>query len=133
MTNREGKLIMSTWKSALLAGAMAFAPVQAFAAPAREAPLAEVVAPADEGHGMSDEAMMANAKAKMQKEIDQAVAMIEKIFGTDKLPPIAPAQLTLAQQTTTALIPPGSLEKMLDNLYGKLFKGLMDEFGARPT
>jgi hypothetical protein len=74
--------------------------------------------------------MMADAKAKMQKEIDQAVAMIEKIFGTDKLPPIAPAQLALAQQTTTALIPAGSLEKMLDNLYGKLFKGLMDEFGG---
>lgn len=132
---------MSTWKSALLAGAMAFAPVQAFAAP-KEAPAAEVVAApevvftdegtqhADDGHGMSDEAMMADAKAKMQKEIDQAVAMIEKIFGTDKLPPIAPAQLALAQQTTTALIPAGSLEKMVDNLYGKLFKGLMDEFGG---
>ena len=137
MTNREGNLIMSTWKSVLLAGAMAFAPVQAFAAP-KEAPVAEVAAPpisddadpADEGHGMSDEAMKADAKAKMQKEIDQAVAMIEKIFGTDKLPPIAPAQLALAQQTTTALIPPGSLEKMLDNLYGKLFKGLMAEFGG---
>lgn len=132
---------MSTWKAALLAGAMAFAPVQAFAAP-KEAPAAEAVpAPevvftdegsqhADEGHGMSDEAMMADAKAKMQKEIDQAIAMIEKIFGTDKLPPIAPAQLALAQQTTTALIPAGSLEKMVDNVYGKLFKGLMDEFGG---
>ena len=126
---------MSTWKSALLAGAMAFAPMQAFAAP-KEAPAAEVVAVPevvttdDEGHGMSDEAMMADAKAKMQKEIDQAVAMIEKIFGTDKLPPIAPAQLALAQQTTTALIPAGSLEKMVDNVYGKLFKGLMDEFGG---
>lgn len=132
MTNREGKLIMSTWKTMLLAGVMAFVPMQAFAAP-EEAPDAEIVAPAvedDEGHGMSDEAMMADAKAKMQKEIDQAVAMIEKIFGTDKLPPIAPAQLALAQQTTTALIPTGSLEKMLDNLYGKLFKGLMDEFGG---
>lgn len=132
MTNREGNLIMSSWKSVLLAGAMAFAPAHAFAAP-NEAPAAEIVAPAvegDEGHGMSDEAMKADAKAKMQKEIDQAVAMIEKIFGTDKLPPIAPAQLALAQQTTTALIPPGSLEKMLDNLYGKLFKGLMAEFGG---
>jgi len=129
---------MLTWKSVLLAGAIALAPAQALAAP-KEAPAAEAVAApevadegmqSDEGHGLSDEAMMADAKAKMQKEIDQAVAMIEKIFGTDKLPPIAPAQLALAQQTTTALIPPGSLEKMLDNLYGKLFKGLMDEFGG---
>ena len=122
---------MSTWKSVLLAGAMAFAPAQALAEP-KEAPAAEAVAaPEVANEGMqSDEAMMADAKAKMQKEIDQAVAMIEKIFGTDKLPPIAPAQLALAQQTTTALIPPGSLEKMLDNLYGKLFKGLMDEFGG---
>jgi hypothetical protein len=133
MTNREGKLIMSTWKTMLLAGAMAFTPMQAFAAP-EEAPEAEIVAaPAvegDEGHGMNDEAMAANAKAKMQKEIDAAIAMIEKIFGTDKLPPVAPAQLALARQTTAALIPAGSLEKMLDNLYGKLFKGLMGEFGG---
>lgn len=122
---------MSTWKTMLLAGAMAFAPAQAFAAP-KEAPDAEIVAPAesDEGQAMSDEAMMADAKAKMQKEIDQAIAMMERIFGTDKLPPVAPAQLALADTTTTALIPPGSLEKMLDNLYGKIFKGLMGEFGG---
>lgn len=73
---------------------------------------------------------MADAKAKMQKEIDEAIKLVEKIFGTDKLPPVAPAQLALAQTTTTALIPPGSLEKMLDNLYGKLFKGLLGEFGG---
>ncbi|PQM27226.1 hypothetical protein CVO77_15020 [Sphingopyxis lindanitolerans] len=120
---------MSSWKMMLLAGAMAFAPAQAFAAP-EEAPEAEIVAPAEDGHAMSDEAMTVDAKARMQKEIDAAIAMIEKIFGTDKLPPIAPAQLALAQATTTALVPPGSLEKMLDNLYGKLFKGLMDEFGG---
>ncbi len=123
---------MSTWKTMLLAGAMTFAPAQAFAAPT-EAPAAEIVVPveeSDEGHGMSDEAMMANAKAKMQKEIDAAIAMVEKIFGTDKLPPVAPAQLALAKQTTTALIPAGSLEKMLDNLYGKIFKGLMGELGG---
>ncbi len=135
MSSEQGtpKTIMTTVKTMLLAGAMAFAPAQAFAAP-DEAPEAEIVAaPAvegDEGHGMSDEAMMADAKAKMQKEIDAAIAMIEKIFGTDKLPPVAPAQLALAQQTTTALVPPGSLEKMLDNLYGKLFKGLMGELGG---
>lgn len=129
MTNREGKSIMSSWKMMLLAGAMAFAPAQAFAAP-EEAPEAEIVAPAEDGHAMSDEAMTVDAKAKVQKGIDEAIAMIERIFGTDKLPPIAPAQLALAQQTTTALVPPGSLEKMIDNLYGKLFKGLMGEFGG---
>ena len=119
---------MSMWKSALLAGAMTIAPAQAFAAPGKEAPLAETVAPADDQ--AISEAATADAKAKMQKEIDQAIAIIEKIFGTDKLPPVAPAQLALAETTTTALIPPGSLEKMLDNLYGKLFKGLLGEFGG---
>lgn len=133
MTNREGNLIMSTWKSMLLAGAMAFVPAHALAAPGKEAPLAEVVAPADEQGDdgeMSSEAAMADAKAKMQKEIDEAIKMMEKIFGVDKLPPVAPAQLALAQTTTTALVPPGSLAKMIDNMYGKLFKGFMGEFGG---
>ena len=133
MTNREGKFIMSTWKSMLLAGAVAFAPAHAFAAPGKEAPLAEVVAPADEQGDdgeMSSEASMAAAKAKMQKEIDEAIKMMEKIFGVDKLPPVAPAQLALAQTTTTALVAPGSLAKMIDNMYGKLLKGFMGEFGG---
>ena len=133
MTNREGKFILSTWKSMLLAGAVAFAPAHAFAAPGKEAPLAEVVAPADEQGDdgeMSSEASMAAAKAKMQKEIDEAIKMMEKIFGVDKLPPVAPAQLALAQTTTTALVAPGSLAKMIDNMYGKLLKGFMGEFGG---
>ncbi len=129
MTNRGRIMFMSKWKSALLAGAMLIVPAQAFAAPNKEAPVAEAVAPADD-QAISETAM-ADAKAKMQKEIDEAIKLVEKIFGTDKLPPVAPAQLALAQTTTTALIPPGSLEKMLDNLYGKLFKGLLGEFGGQ--
>ncbi len=121
--------MMSTWKHMLLAGAAAIAPAHAFAAPT-EAPLAEVVATEDAQTEYSSEAAMADAKAKMQKEIDQVIALIEKIYGTDKLPPVAPAQLALAQQTTAALVPPGSLEKMIDNLYGKLFKGILGEMGG---
>lgn len=130
MTNRGRTMHMSILKSMLLAGAVAIAPAHAFAKP-EEAPLAEAVAPADEGQQEYDsEAAMADAKAKMQKEIDEAIRMIEKIFGVDKLPPVAPAQLTLAQTTTTALVPPGSLAKMIDNMYGKLFEGFMGEFGG---
>lgn len=129
MTNRGRKIMMSTWKHMLLAGAAAIAPAHAFAAPT-EAPLAEVVATEDAQTEYSSEAAMADAKAKMQKEIDQVIALIEKIYGTDKLPPVAPAQLALAQQTTAALVPPGSLEKMIDNLYGKLFKGILGEMGG---
>ena len=122
--------MMSTWKTMLLAGAAALAPAAAFAAQT-EAPVAEIVAPADDAQSeFSNEAAMADAKAKMQAEIDKAIALIEKIYGTDKLPPVAPAQLALAQQTTGALVPPGSLEKMLDNLYGKLFKGILGEMGG---
>lgn len=133
MTNRGRTMHMSTFKSILLAGAVAIAPAQAFAAPTKEAPLAEVVAPADEQGDQAEatsEASIANAKAKMQKEIDEAIKLIEKIFGVDKLPAVPPAQLALAQQTTTALVPPGSLAKMLDNMYGKLFKGILGEVGG---
>lgn len=135
MTNRGRIMFMSKWKPALLAGAMLIVPAQAFAAPNKEAPVVvfepsqtkpETIAETE----YNSEAAMADAKAKMQKEIDEAIKLIEKIFGTDKLPPVAPGQLALAQTTTTALIPPGSLEKMLDNLYGKLFKGLLGEFGG---
>ncbi|MBL0914847.1 MAG: DUF2059 domain-containing protein [Sphingopyxis sp.] len=118
-------------KSVLLAGAMVFAPVQAFAAPT-EAPLAEPFAPADEGDLTSPE-NLEDAKTKMQREMDQAIAMVEKFFDTSKLPPIDPARLALARQSTAALIPPGSLEKMIDNLYGKAFDMFMAEMdGASP-
>lgn len=133
MTNRGRTMHMSKFKAILLAGAVAIAPTQAFAAPKKEAPLAEVVAPADENSAQSEatsKAAMADAKAKMQKEIDEAIKLIEKIFGVDKLPAVPPAQLALAQKTTTALVPPGSLAKMLDNMYGKFFKGLLGEFGG---
>ncbi len=129
---------MSTWKSILLAGTIAVTPLHpAFA---QEAPAAEVVAPpisdsteaqsADEGQGLSDEAMMAGAKAKMQKEMDAAIALVEKMFDTSDLPPIEPARLTLAERTTAALIPDGSLEKMMDNLYGKMLRTMLEETGG---
>src|SRR3990167_5838235 len=47
------------------------------------------------------------------------------------LPPIEPARLALAQKTMGQLVPGGSLEKMMDNLYGKMFKTLMGEFGGQ--
>lgn len=129
MTIRGKIMQMSTFKAMLFAGAVAIAPANAFAAP-EEAPLAEAVAPADGQDEYDGDAAMADAKAKMQKEIDDAIKMIEKIFGVDQLPAVPPAQLALAQQTTTALVPTGSLAKMLDNMYGKLFQGLMGEMGG---
>ncbi|KTE22469.1 hypothetical protein ATE67_00510 [Sphingopyxis sp. H050] len=130
MTNRGRTHIMSNWKTALLAGAMACAPVQAFAAPT-EAPLAETVAPAEED--LTSPENLENAKAKMQREMDQAIAMVEKFFDTSNLPPIDPARLALARQSTAALLPAGSLEKMVDNLYGKAFDLFLAEMdGASP-
>lgn len=131
---------MSTFKSILLAGAVAMLPLgaSAYAAP-KEAPVADTFTE-EEAQAAEDAAAATGAeeaaasverqKAKMQKEIDEAVKLIEKIFGVDKLPAVPPAQLALAQTTTTALIPPGSLAKMLDNVYGKLFKGVLGEFGG---
>jgi len=121
-----------TFKSILLAGAIAIAPAHAFAAP-KEAPVAETVAaPAeDEVATEYDSEAAAEAKAKMQKEMDEAIALVEKMFDTSSLPPIDPARLTLAQKTMGALIPAGSIEKMIDNLYGKMFKTIMGEFGGQ--
>jgi hypothetical protein len=134
--------MMPSFKSILLAGAVAMLPfgAAAHAAPkkaAKEAPVAEVMVaePAQvEEEPASDfdsEAYAKEQKAKMQKEMDEAIALIEKMFDTSSLPPIDPARLTLAQQTTAALIPAGSIEKMVDNLYGKMFKTLMGEFGGQ--
>ena len=141
MTNIEGKFMMPTFKSILLAGTIAMLPLgaQAYAAP-KEAPVAEAVAVpevsiADPDETTTDdfdsEAYAAEAKAKMQKEMDEAIALVEKMFDTSSLPPIEPARLTLAQKTMSALVPAGSLEKMIDNLYGKMFKTIMGEFGGQ--
>ena len=118
---------MSKFKLTLLAGAFALTPLTATA---QEAPVAEIVADDSQGD-VNSEAYAADAKAKMQKEMDQAIALVEKMFDTSSLPPIEPARLTLAQQTMNALIPAGSLEKMIDNLYGKMFKTIMGELGGQ--
>ncbi|MBL8649415.1 MAG: DUF2059 domain-containing protein [Sphingopyxis sp.] len=128
---------MTHWKMLLLAGTAALAPLSLHAAAPKEAPVAEVMT-ADVPVEIPDPAYVdpmspegkAAAKAKMQKELDEAIKLVEKIFGTDKLAPVPPAQLALAQQTTGALVPPGSLEKMMDNLYGKLLRGMLGEFGG---
>lgn len=125
MTNRKEHKPMSTWKSALLAGAMLFAPLHAAA---QEAPDAEIVAnDIEEVVEPDTEETLAASKARMQREMDQAIALIEKLFDTSDLPPIEPARLTLAETTTAALVPPGSLEKMMDNLYGKMFSAFLKE------
>ena len=127
MTNRGRKFMMSKFKTMLLAGTFALAPLPLFA---QEAPVAEVVV-ADDQSDVSSETYAADAKAKMQKEMDAAIALVEKMFDTSSLPPIEPARLSLAQQSMGALIPTGSLEKMIDNLYGKMFKTIMAELGGQ--
>ena len=107
----------------LLAGALALAPVPALAA---QDEAATSVADAGDPGAISDDDVTA-AKAKMQKEMDEVIALIEAMFDTSDLPPIEPARLALAQQTTAALVPSGSLERMMDNLYGKMFKTIMGQ------
>ena len=135
MTNRGRKFMMPTFQSILLAGAAAMLPLGASARAAQqEAPVAEVVAPdleEETSAPFDSEAYAEEQKAKMQKEMDEAIALIEKMFDTGKLPPIEPARLALAQKTMGQLVPGGSLEKMMDNLYGKMFKTLMGEFGGQ--
>lgn len=138
--------MMPSFKTILLAGAAAMLPlgVSAHAAPkkaAKEAPVAETVSLpevvfTDEGTqtpeaDFDSEAYAKEQKAKMQREMDEAIALVEKMFDTSSLPPIEPARLVLAQKTMGALIPAGSLERMMDNLYGKMFKTIMGEFGGQ--
>lgn len=118
---------MSKFKTMLLAGTFALAPL---AASAQEAPVAEVVAD-DAQADVNSEDFAVDTKAKMQKDMDAAIALVEKMFDTSSLPPIEPARLTLAQQTMGVMIPAGSLEKMIDNLYGKMFKTIMTELGGQ--
>ncbi len=122
---------MSTWKSMLLAGTIALTPIAVapLTATAQEAPYAEIVADGSEAE-FDSEAYAAEAKAKVQREMDEAIAMLETVFGTDDLTPVDPARLTLARTTTAALIPPGSLEKMMVNMYGRMFGKLMETLGA---
>jgi len=125
--------MMPSFNAILLAGAAAMLPLgaPAHAAP-EEAPTAEIVHPHDDSViDVDSEAYAEEQKAKMQREMDEAIALIEKMFDTSDLPPIDPARLTLAERTTAALIPNGSIEKMVDNLYGKMFKTFMGEFGGQ--
>ena len=124
--------MMPKFKTMLLAGTIALLPLAApaHAAP-EEAPAAEVVVDASQDSADADsEAYAAESKAKMEREMDAAIAIVEKMFDTSDLPPVEPARLTLAQTTMGALIPSGSLERMMDNLYGKMFKTIMGEMGG---
>jgi hypothetical protein len=108
---------------------MLFAPLHAAA---QEAPDAEIIsmdvdAAEDAAAEPSAEESLAATKARMRREMDQAVAFVEKLFDTGDLPPIEPARLTLAETTTAALVPSGSLEKMVDTLYGKMFSAFLKE------
>lgn len=124
--------MMPKFKTMLLAGTIALLPLDtAVHAAPEEAPAAEVVVDASQDSADADsEAYAADAKAKMEREMDAAIAMVEKMFDTSDLPPVEPARLTLAQTTMGALIPAGSLERMMDNLYGKMFKTIMGEMGG---
>ena len=76
MTNRGRIMFMSTWKSALLAGAMMIVPAQAFAAPNKEAPVVVFEPSQTKPQTIPEteynsEAAMADAKAKMRFARDQ--------------------------------------------------------------
>src|SRR3546814_13582771 len=111
---------MPSFNAILLAGAAAMLPLgaPAHAAP-EEAPTAEIVHPHDDSViDVASEAYAEEQKAKMQREMDEAIALTEKMFDTSDLPPNQPARLTLAERTTAALIPTGRLETMADTLTG---------------
>lgn len=115
--------IIHSWTRPLAAAALIATPLPA-AAFVVDAP--EEVALNEEGDAQSDPGLD-RARAKMQKQMDEAVAFIEKMFDRSDLPPIEPARLMRAETTTAALIPPGSLEKMVDRLYGPMIDMAMAE------
>src|SRR3546814_12769446 len=84
---REDMEMTKSFKAILLAGAMIVAHFPAIAA-AQEAPDAEVVAAqaAAEDAAVS-EAALANAPAKIQKEMDEVIDRVERMFDTRHLTP----------------------------------------------
>src|SRR3546814_18453181 len=118
---REDMEMTKSFKAILLAGAMIVAPFPAIAA-AQEAPDAEVVADqaAAEDAAVSD-AALANAKAKMQKEMDDAHALPEQMFDTSAPPPHTPPSLAPAPPPPATLLQTRTLLSKMANLYRSLF------------
>lgn len=120
-------MTMTRFKAILFAGAMVLAPAQAFAAQQDSEAAATDIAAETEA---DEAAVNAAARERMQREMDEAIAFLEKIFDTGSLPPVEPARLALAETATAALVPPGSLEKMMDNLYGKMISSFLGELNG---
>ncbi len=85
---------------------------------------AEATAVAEEaGAAEASDAMdQTGPKDKFKKELEDMEKLFSKIFDTKNLPPIEPARLTLAQQTTAKVMP--------DGVYGKMMNDMMDKFTA---
>src|SRR3546814_19780566 len=93
LTNRVMNPFMAPWKYRLLTAAMIVAPLPAAAA-AQETPAVEIVVDhSDAASTAVAEAALADSKAMMQKEMDEAVALIEQMFDTSDLPQIGRAHV----------------------------------------
>ncbi len=90
------------------------------------------------GHAKSDVVIDVSEAASLETSAEPAtsapqgmeasmMALIAKIFaGDDKLPPIAPAQLTKAEKAVTKLLPDGTLAKMIGGMIQRIALPIID-------
>lgn len=101
-----------------MASAMSLAalPVQAASAETQAAALADEANPAPRLYNDA-----------MRLQVEKGIAQIEQMFGLTDLPPIDESRLPAARLVAGTLSQRASVEEMLDNLYGRLFKGFSDQ------
>ncbi|NJM49695.1 MAG: hypothetical protein HC843_01350 [Sphingomonadales bacterium] len=75
----------------------------------------------------------AEAAPAMSEKDQQVFEMLNKIFEVKDAPPIAPAQLALAQKTMIKILPPGSYAKIMTTMMDKFMKPLFGEIGGEMT
>lgn len=102
---------MSYWKASLVASAAWFMAVPALATPPNpETSASEAATPTPD------------AAAKLQSELTAVIKMVEEWLGLKDMPPVDESRLVAARTLVTPMTQRASVEKMFDNLYGRMFK-----------
>jgi hypothetical protein len=115
---------MNYWKAPLLAGAAIF-----MIAPAHAQSIAEPAVAATSDDNVST-AYANKASAEIQNQLSRFTLSMEDALGLADLPPVEPARLAAAQQLVSPMTQRGSIEKLYDNLYSRMFQA-MQMMGGR--
>lgn len=130
---------MKFWKAYFLAGAAGLFSLPAAAhsreADIRESAKTEVIADhapagAEEYETeKSAEDIARSQSERMKREMAKALEWTEEFFGLNKLPAVEEPRLLAARVTANSVMQRASLEKMFDNVYGRMLKYFSDDLG----